>query len=103
MMTRQARHSRSDHGLRHPHDLGNRACSASKHQNTHQAINRASHHLAEAMPLIRVRYAVSPWAQQCRGGASADSAGGPLDVLRRGGGYFWPADAQLHRMVDKHC
>jgi hypothetical protein len=31
---------RGDHGIRHPHDLGNRACIAFKRQNAHQAINR---------------------------------------------------------------
>jgi hypothetical protein len=49
MMTRQARYSRRDHGIRHPHDLGNRACSIPKHQNAHQPINRASRHLAGAL------------------------------------------------------
>ena len=49
MMTRQARSSKSDHGIRHPHDLGNRACSAFKRQNAHQAINRASLHLDGAL------------------------------------------------------
>jgi len=38
-----------DHGTQHPHDLGNRACTASKRQNTHQVINRAARHYAGAL------------------------------------------------------
>ena len=51
MMTKQARSSSSDHGIRHPHDLGNRACSAFKPRSAHQVINPTSRHLAEALPV----------------------------------------------------
>src|SRR6202142_3062256 len=50
LMTTQARSSAVITGLRHSHDLGNRACSLSLQQNAHQGINRATRHYAEPLP-----------------------------------------------------
>src|SRR5215469_17333392 len=55
-----------DHGTQHPHDLGNRACTASKRQNTHQVINRAARHYAGPLE--------DHEAQQARGPAVLPSA-----------------------------
>jgi hypothetical protein len=49
MMTRQAWSSSSDHGIRHPHDLGNRAYSSFKPRSAYQVINPTPSHLAEAL------------------------------------------------------
>ena len=38
-MTRRARPFGVDHRIRHPHDLGSRACPARNHQDGHQVIN----------------------------------------------------------------